>query len=475
MTSRNTPPGGDSTPGAGDAAPAATTTSLADLEQRVRRLESSLSAFFGALATTAQPPAAGATGEAGSGPAEAGTPSTERVEERLRWLERAVLRVQLEVGALGAPGEPWDPDATLETLLERRAGANAPTETPPVAERHWIVSTLERLRGQELPQMRDDDDAWLEPDALRERAERLARRLLLERDGDALRQRGVKAGCWDAEGVLIGVGATADEAKLDAARRFGAAGVVTRLVADVPPVDAEAAELDDYAWLDAVRGARGWPERVAEFERLARWLADTIEALPADEAAAASRRLDAALLAAGTPAARAEALARKLLLRRDGESLRWHGVAAACWDFNGRLIGTGETRGDALRDAVAHEGPEPEGVAWLTAEVSSEDEVPSWLDPALRRLADMADAAGDAFDRRLEALEHLARRLLIERDAETLRQRGATTGCWDEAGRLIGTGATAEDARRDAVAKEGSEPDGEAWLTAELRDAGGDE
>lgn len=372
MTSRNTPPGGDSTPGAGGPAPVATTpSSELSLEQRVAHIEAALGAFFDALATDAQPPAADATAAAGSSPAApVPRPSEQRVEERLRWLERAVLRVQLEVGALGAPGEPWDPDASAEELIERRAGAHAPTETPPAAERHWIVSMLERVRGQGLRlESGDDDDAWLEMDAPRARAEALARKLLLERDGEALRQRGAMAGCWDAEGRLIGVGATADEAKQDAARRFGAAGVVSRLAAEVPPVDTEAVEPDDeFAWLDAVRDPQE-TDRAGEFERLGRWLVDRISALPPDEAEAASRQLDATLLAAGAPRVRAEALARRLLLERDAEALRRRGARAGCWDFDGRLLGVGATCGDALRDAVKRCGPEPRDVAWLTAEL----------------------------------------------------------------------------------------------------------
>lgn len=346
------------------------TPELAAIERRLSRIEAMLETFFDALATTGTPNAADATGDPGSG------------------LGLPIPRPQ-EREALAALRRTLDGRLSWEKL------------TP--------AQVIAMVDAADAAALRDDDDEF---DSLRAQAEALARRLLLERDAETLRQRGARAGCWDADGRLIGTGATAAEAERDAMARYGAAGVLGRISAELPE-----------------RGAEAW--------QLMHVIVEKLDALPDAEADAAAKRLEEALLAADAPRAQAERLASTLLLRRDGEALRWFKRKAACWDDAGRLVGTGETRGDALRDAVEHEGAEQDGVAWLTAEVPSESEEVMRIDPALRRLAERDEATviealelSEAIYKRLDAMPDLAEltpaaiRVMVEEAMADLRGKG---------------------------------------------------
>ncbi len=322
-----------------------------DIQDRVRRLEETLERFFDALATSETSPEANAAEETGRDQS-----TTVSVEERLRWLEKKTLRLQLEIGALGAPGEPWNPDPISPATDTAHTPEGA--QTKPARGLRVSVPVL-RIRV----------------------LERLAGRLLAERDRDVLEWRDASAGAWDLSGRLVGVGGTPEAALHDAvdshARDF--------LTATLPPGRTE-------PWFEVPSDVRG--------------TSTILDELPPGEAEAATRRFDELLSDADTPHVRAERLALRLLLERDGETLRWHEIGAGCWDDAGRLIGVGATTSAALLDAVEHEGSDG-SEKWLAAEVPQDDNPRLWLDPAMRRLSAEVARPGDDEEELVRALRQL--------------------------------------------------------------------
>lgn len=322
-----------------------------DIEDRVRWLENTLERFFDALATNQACTSAAAAEDVVSGPSAA-IP----VEERLRRLEKQTLRLQLEVGTLHARGEPWNAVTTSPTTDTAHMSGSAPAPAAP--QLRVSVPTL-----------------WIRA------LERLAGRLLAERDRDVLECRDASAGAWDASGRLVGVGSTPEAALRDAAdshmRDF--------LTASLPPGRTE-------AWGEV-------PSEIGE-------LLAIFDELPPGEAEAATRRLDELLLEADAPRARAERLALRLLLERDGETLRQHEVGAGCWDTAGRLIGVGATHSAALRDAAEHEDASM-SETWLAAEVPLDDEPRQQVGPAMGRLLAMVPRPGDDVAALVRALRQL--------------------------------------------------------------------
>lgn len=92
-----------------------------------------------------------------------------------------------------------------------------------------------------------------------------------------------------------------------------------------------------------------------------------------------------------------ERLAATLLIERDSGALLFRNRRAGCWDMDGRMIGAGATTDDALIDAIAHEGEANAG-EWITASIPRGDLDRLVLDPALARLATLAQLVNEETD-----------------------------------------------------------------------------
>ncbi|MBZ0070850.1 MAG: hypothetical protein K8I04_03865 [Gammaproteobacteria bacterium] len=90
-------------------------------------------------------------------------------------------------------------------------------------------------------------------------------------------------------------------------------------------------------------------------------------------------------------------LAATLLIERDSGALLFRNRRAGCWDMDGRMIGAGATTDDALIDAIAHEGEDTAG-EWITASIPRGDLDRLVLDPALARLATLAQLVNEETD-----------------------------------------------------------------------------